>query len=255
MSDQWDSWLDCTFCSNFKKMAMGDRKAFFAEYSTSADFNPLLDQTDNLILIPDIAPLTEDHLLLISKLHVPSFSALPGEYFSEAELLFKRTLLRMTEFHPEAEIFVFEHGVGYIDGQMVHCGACNRTDHAHIHVLPLPKTNPSGVAEILAGDVAKKFPLRLSTLSSVPSASLRIPAGNYPYLLLWSSLDFNTAYLLIQDSLDYTIPSQIVRQMLAVQSLGLQEEDSDRWDWRNLVDLYPHEMEAMIRSTAQRWCA
>jgi diadenosine tetraphosphate (Ap4A) HIT family hydrolase len=236
-------------------MAAGDELAFFADYSFLNGCKPLLDETENLILIPDIAPLCEDHLLLITKPHIPSFAALPEIYQSESQAILQRTLARMKKFHPTAELFVFEHGVGYIEGQTIRCGACSRTDHAHLHLLPLPRTREHGVAEILAEQIAQDFPLKLKMAPPIPSLSLKTETGEYPYLLFWSSLDFDKTYLLVQDSLDYTIPSQVIRRLLALQSLGLRNDDTDRWDWRNLVDLYPKEMENMVRSTIQRWCS
>lgn len=254
MLDQWELWQDCTFCNGFKKMADGHEDAFFDGYPVLKDCKSLLDKTDNLILIPDIAPLVQDHLLLLTKTHIPSFAALPIEYLGEAELILRRVLMKMDEYHPDSEIIVFEHGVGLIEGQVVQCGTCNRTDHAHLHILPLPKTRDNGVAVILMEQIIKGYSLTPRTANPIPSLSLKPQVGIFPYLLLWSSLDIRKTYLMIQYSLDISIPSQVIRKLLGLESLGLQESDSDLWDWRNLIDLHPREVEKMVRETIQRWC-
>lgn len=80
----------------------------------------------NFYIVSDGAPLSEGHLLLIPRNHIPCFAALPknllDEYFESRK--------KITEFLTKnyGKIIIFEHG---ISGQTV--------KHAHLHFLPTKK--------------------------------------------------------------------------------------------------------------------
>ena len=241
----------CVFCDNFNENIGGSTKEFLFAFPHLAELGQVIGASTNFVLIPDIAPLFEDHLLLVTKSHFASFANIHKSILPEAELMVTNSLRKMRGFHPNLELFAFEHGVGKIDGQVVQCGTCNSTDHAHLHLLPIPKTNPNGVAHILANKLTT-FGLRLETTAPLPKLSLQNTVGELPYLLLWSNLS-NKNYILVQDTLNCVIPSQIVRKLLAIQSLGIQEHQSEHWDWRNFMIFFPEQAEAMIVDTFQRW--
>ena len=120
-------------------------------------------------------------------------------------------------------------------------------------MLPLPasKLDNGGIASLLV-DELKTLGLRQETISPLPDLSLENIVRGKPYLFLWSNRE-SKSHVLIQETIGCIIPSQILRRMLAIRALGLQENQSELWDWRNLYMLFPRQVSDSITTTVQRW--
>jgi diadenosine tetraphosphate (Ap4A) HIT family hydrolase len=84
---------------------------------------------DRLFVMPDIAPLAEGHLLIVSTSHFRSFGALPAAALSCLEVT-KRTVRDLLKQAYGKPTIFFEHG----SARPGEAGAC--VDHAHLHCLP-----------------------------------------------------------------------------------------------------------------------
>lgn len=213
----------------------------------------VINSSRNFSLLPDLGPLIEDHLLLVSKAHIPSFAAVKTRDLKEARNFTSETINLMKQLHPDCEIFAFEHAVGKVDGQVIQCGTCNSTDHAHLHLLPLPARADGGnTAQNIAELVVSQYGLDKQEMPGLPDIRISDVSGEKPYLYLWSS-NGNKAFILVQNTLTCSIPSQIVRKMIAIESLGMSEQDDNLWDWRNFTVFYPEEVHKRLTSTVNRW--
>jgi len=244
---------NCAFCGQFE-IEIGSRgtQEFFQVYPTFREKGQVINASDNFVLIPDIAPITEDYLLLVSKAHFSSFAAIPKTIEVESEQMMEVVVRRMKEFHQESEIIAFEHGVGTINGRTILCGGCGRTDHAHLHILPVPKMKLNNIAERLAKKVCDNFELKTKDIPALPNLDINSVTKGYPYLYLGSSIAEH-GYVLVQESIDASIPPQLIRKLLAVEVFGIREEDRMRWDWTDLIFAYPKQEERMILNTLNRW--
>ncbi|WP_214072575.1 HIT domain-containing protein [Mucilaginibacter sp. dw_454] len=91
----------------------------------------ILYENEYFVIIPDISPIVEYHVLIIPKLHYQSISEIPIDsdiYIADAREFIKNLYLDM----PDKEVIFFEHGSCNITGS-----AC--INHAHLHCLPLEK--------------------------------------------------------------------------------------------------------------------
>jgi diadenosine tetraphosphate (Ap4A) HIT family hydrolase len=91
-----------------------------------------LFETENFYVIPSLKPLSRGHLLVISKHHYPSFSAVPARWEKE----YTDIVQMCRDFIADAygrEALIWENG-GAHSGQSVH--------HAHLQVIPIPAGAP-----------------------------------------------------------------------------------------------------------------
>nr|VFK24364.1 MAG: Protein similar to CwfJ C-terminus 1 [Candidatus Kentron sp. LFY] len=93
----------------------------------------------NFIVIPDIAPLVEGHVLIVSVNHYPCFGAMSQEYLFETITIKHEIRRRLTRAY-RAPIF-FEHGPV---ASRKAAGVC--IDHAHLHCLPANRGFSSFIA-------------------------------------------------------------------------------------------------------------
>ena len=84
---------------------------------------------DEVYVIPDISPLTEGHLLIVSVKHFCSFGSKPGAAMLAIEAA-KQTVHKLYRQVYKKPALFFEHGAA-LPGK---AGAC--IDHAHLHCLP-----------------------------------------------------------------------------------------------------------------------
>lgn len=104
------------------------------------EFQPAaLVTTDVLRLVPDLYPLAQGHLLLISREHIPCYGAAAAGTLTALEELSgqARKFIRDTY---AVDPLLWENGVS---GQSV--------NHAHLHLIPLPL---EGLVDVLASDPA-----------------------------------------------------------------------------------------------------
>ena len=172
--------------------------------------------------MPSLGPLNMGHLLIVSKSHYTSMSQLPAELYKDFDAVYAKVRsLLIQEFGTAVS---FEHGsVSRINA----AGSC--IDHAHTHMLPLDAS--------IRSELAQRFderPLRSSTDLVDQSAEFD------DYIFLHEG---NLRFVYKTDS---AVPSQLVRQLIAVR-LGR----TNRWDWRQYPE--PDQVLAMLDFFAQKF--
>lgn len=107
-----------------------------------------LEETDSFLVVCDVHPLVEGHLLIIPKDHISCIGKYSSFLLSEFEIL----NTRVSEFlrNEYGSVATFEHG---IIGQTVF--------HSHVHLMPFTGTPESIVPE------GEKFLVRLNSISDI----------------------------------------------------------------------------------------
>lgn len=102
--------------------------------------------------IPDIAPLTGFHALLVTTQHWTAFADLEAESY----LVEIRTLMDHLRLSGQCAI-VFEHGspTPFVAGVS---GKCNSTEHAHIHIVGTQTDISAGIWEALETHLGAPLP-------------------------------------------------------------------------------------------------
>ena len=96
----------------------------------ASPWNEVLITTDNFLMVPSKGALVLGWLLLVPRIHVLSFAALPQSSKKELGALLPQVVARATELF--GRVTVFEHGA-VKPGSAFGCGI----DHAHVHLVPL----------------------------------------------------------------------------------------------------------------------
>lgn len=169
----------------------------------------IIHKTPNFIVISDIAPLVEGHLLIISLTHHPCFGNLLNEHYEEFQDV-KRFITKLLTKVYTKPIF-FEHG----PVMTKRAGCC--IDHAHIHCLPV---NTDLLSTISKNELTKT---RISSIIELCDYNKR----NIAYLFYETKLNVLYTYPLTNE-LDI-LPSQYFRMVVAA-NLKLA-----RWDWREMI--------------------
>ena len=242
---------DCAFYGQFNEGSKGTQE-FFQIYPALREKGQIITSSDNFILIPDIAPITTDHLLVVPKNHFRSFASLPKSFNKELEQIVSEVINKMQKFHPSSEIIAFEHGMGIIGAQTIMCGGCGRTEHAHLHILPVRKDNDGGgVGKKLKQIISQNFNLTNKESLPLPRINIGALTGKLPYLYFWSSM-MNSSLIFIQDSLKISIPSQLIRKLIFNEMPRIKGEES-KWDWREYILFNAKQGERMLLDTLNRW--
>jgi len=161
---------------------------------------------DWFYLAPDIAPMMDGHLLLVSCEHIVSFGGLPPD-FDDAIAKYTGFVSRLFESTYGAAPVFFEHG----GGSNGDAGAC--IDHAHWHCVP-------GSADIITSMVEARFgkgnPADVDALRSLRS-------NNRNYLYVRYASGEGRAFPVEM------VPSQFFRQVLAATT------NEEAWRWRSTL--------------------
>lgn len=164
---------------------------------------------ESLYIIPDIAPLVEGHLLMVTTPHHICVGACPEQLFQAIHATRHCVQRLFQEAYSQGVVF-FEHG----PARHREAGAC--IDHAHLHCLPVSLPVKETIEQLLGSGQ----PASLDTLR-------RLHLAGQSYLYVEEERENGWAY-----SVD-AIPSQYFRQIIT--SLLGQES----WQWqtsRNLVE-------------------
>src|SRR3989338_4135 len=94
---------DCAFYGQFDKGSKGTRE-FFEFYPALQEKGQIIISSDNFILIPDIAPITADHLLVVPKNHFRSFASLPKSFNEEVEQIVSEAVNKMENMDDNTNI-------------------------------------------------------------------------------------------------------------------------------------------------------
>ncbi len=112
---------DCVFCARYRFRMNADAGVPGAAGVLWGD--------DDLWCVPDLAPLRQGHLLLVSTAHHPCFGACPPELLGKLAACRALVTGVLTSVYGVPVTF-FEHGPATSQG----AGAC--IDHAHLHCVP-----------------------------------------------------------------------------------------------------------------------
>ncbi|KAB2341100.1 HIT family protein [Actinomadura rudentiformis] len=117
-----DAMHDCVLCPplRFRFNAMVDLPGEAAVLAADDDF----------FLMPDLAPIVEGHLLLVTTEHHQCAGAFGRAMWARAQVWRDRVVRTYREVYGLDDLLLFEHGPGTAQGG----GAC--IDHAHWHLLP-----------------------------------------------------------------------------------------------------------------------
>lgn len=232
----------CVFCDEFD-LSRGTG-LFYELFPDFAGEKQVIAETSYHVLLPDIGPLTQDHLLVVSKKHVPSFAALPEDYHEDYRLLVEKVVRKMENLYPGKQPLLFEHGVGTINGQFIRCGGCGRTDHAHLHVLPIDEEKHNGFLENLSAQVKAKYNFEEHSLTdSVNPEELKIISTGRPYLMVGNQ---EKSRVFVQDDTN-EIPSQYIRAFLG-SYLGIAEHN-----WKVFLAENPQLAKYRTKKTLENW--
>jgi diadenosine tetraphosphate (Ap4A) HIT family hydrolase len=90
----------------------------------------VLEESATFVVIGDVAPVREGHVLIIPRSHVPALAKVSKEALAELDLLFARITAALAAAY-RIPVIAFEHGMCEPDVDRS-CGV----DHAHLHVVP-----------------------------------------------------------------------------------------------------------------------
>ncbi len=241
----------CGFCNAINENIPSTR-SFIRNYPSLLEkgIHQVLFSNDLYALMLDVAPLSQDHILLIPFHHFISFAALPENMLEILDHTINVTLNKIRMDNPNNSIVIFEHGMGVIDDKLIPCGSCN-SDHAHLHFIPLIEPSEdfwlrlvSSVSELL-----NCVPIEIDE----PITSLKITNGK-PYLYI-SVLDIHSrrkSVLFIQSNYQTEIPSQLMRKILC-PFIGIDVNDSTKWHWRDIPMFNRQVAENYLEISCQRW--
>ncbi|MCW2900534.1 MAG: hypothetical protein JWO67_2799 [Streptosporangiaceae bacterium] len=170
-------------------------------------------------VVPDLAPVVEGHLLLVSMAHWTCAGAFPGRLW-RAALRWRDDLGEIyREAYGTAGIVVLEHGPASPQG----AGSC--IDHAHWHLLP----GAPGVRSVVESQGLTGVPATHQALGDLHAAG--------------------RSYLLVEEDADARVyaaedvPGQFLRWAAATAAgpgeaaAGGQGEDSRLWRWQEMFGL------------------
>jgi diadenosine tetraphosphate (Ap4A) HIT family hydrolase len=194
--------LQCPFCS---KSGFEQHKLIFGtediEYFS-------IYRTANFVVVPDVAPLIEGHLLIIPKAHYLCYGAALQEHWQEfIELKATITCLLKRVY---ANCMFFEHGAA----QEFRAG--NSIDHAHLHCLPVS-------VDITTSTENERKWKKIDSLLELCTLS----AENTAYLFYESASGEKFIHTLKKSK--SSLPSQYLRKAFA-DCLDLKW-----WDWKDMI--------------------
>lgn len=192
--DTNDAELNCVFCPE-SRLELPTKIGLPGAAS-------ILWGDENLYLIPDIAPLVEGHLLLITTNHYICVGACPPKLVSAIESAQQQIRSLFQSAYSESTVF-FEHG----PARSRAAGSC--IDHAHWHCLPISLSLKKAMDQFLKSGQAASAE-SLSHLYLAGQSYLYMEEGN------------QDGYVFPVD----VVPSQFFRQLITTLSGGQD------WDWQ-----------------------
>jgi len=94
----------------------------------NASENRLLYDTDKVIMIKDLFPVTEHHTLVIPKEHIDNPLDIPSDVFKEMARIARIRCLQIKSLDPTITGFNIGFNIGEDAGQTV--------EHCHLHIIP-----------------------------------------------------------------------------------------------------------------------
>ena len=162
----------------------------------------ILYSSENFIVIPALGPLSEGHLLLLTRDHYLNLSQIPSVLFAELSLLI--SFLKKVLTYTYGPTILFEHGP---ISESRKAGCC--ITHAHIHLLPLK----NDIESQLSSDFERNEATGIGDLTTQEQL--------ISYIYYENQIGESYIY-----EVNDNLPSQYVRQIIA-QSIGKPEI----WNW------------------------
>jgi diadenosine tetraphosphate (Ap4A) HIT family hydrolase len=182
-------------------------------YKTTAD--KVILETEHFLLLPDISPIVQGHILLISKDHLSCFAQLPICMLKEFRDVRDQAVSLIAATYSEP--LLFEHGSST---DTRYSGVC--VQHAHIHVIPVRAPVEEWLEEF-----GELVPFDLFTSYN---------RHDLPEDYLWYRNQIGSEYLVSKFS--DPVPCQFIRRALA-RHLAISA-----WNWKS----------AMIRQLGEPTC-
>lgn len=116
----------CRLCSNYINAVTvyGDKVV---------DDNPIIAQTENFFLVPDMHPVSKGHLLIVSKQHYRNMASLPPNILSELKQLCEYVYSVFKKYISD-DCVAFEHGSADDTSTSL-----NSINHFHLHIIAYDK--------------------------------------------------------------------------------------------------------------------
>lgn len=212
----------CIFCKNFKDKALSYWISTIN--NTIVDIlidkeNVILYESEHFYVIPDIAPLTIGHVLIVSKNHINSMTKL-----SRCMALELRNLVNIIDpiisCNHKTNVVYFEHGPGDNQSQSL-----KSVNHFHLHCVP---TNID-ITSIMHG-YEKYFVKKVSDYEDIVGCDIK------DYIYCESNEE---KYLYILDK------SKIKSQLLRERIFQCEKQERfkgllDDYDWKKEYNIAPY---------------
>jgi diadenosine tetraphosphate (Ap4A) HIT family hydrolase len=180
---------------------------FLTLFGSEAYELEVLERTQDLLIILDVAPIVSGHVLIVPRSHERSFARYWSNEAQDIHAL--EDAVAETIFHATGKsVVVCEHGLG-IEAR----GHAGCIEHAHLHIIPV--TAPLYSAFAQTG-------IEFCEVSEIAPAINLSPKQQYLYL---KDID-GRMYIATQDR----FPSQLVRRLVA------QQYGEMFWSWRDYLD-------------------
>jgi len=167
------------------------------------DRGGMIYKNDKFFIISDISPLFPNHILFCSNRHEVSFSEFNPTELNEFYLFIMSVKDKMAKLLNK-NLVVFEHGGLHIGCKKV-CG----TNHAHLHILPVPiNTNifTEELDKFIINGTTERFFLK-DNITSFPELS----KSNFCYYLL--TIDIDNTILIYRSHIQFE--SQLLRKYIS----------------------------------------
>lgn len=218
---------NCTFCRGMDDKSITPN--FRMLFPNLVPRVQIVAENEYWYVIPDDSPITEHHLLLVSKNHAYSWASLDDKSAGSLVSIRNRMSDYLLRKYPQNDVFFFEHGSGVMeDGRPIHCGACGSHVHTHIHVIPLEKRKISDLVNYVSARISKTLNMQPTDLDldQIPEKS------NDPYLYVASNTSKAFLFPTNIENACLTVPSQYIRSLIG-DYLGLSPSE---WDYRVMFE-------------------
>jgi len=201
------SSAECDFCVEFGAERVAPR--YLETYGYPAD-GRIIYENDNFVLVSDLVPIVDGHLLLVPRHHHLGLSGPaqdgPAELIEFASIASRAMAVR----HPQ--ISILEHGSS---GQGA-SGSC--VEHAHWHMVPRPM---SRLLPLVVEDLGQPTYLTEGGLSNAVERLGTLDKG-VPYFMI-SDVSVSATFV------EPTLPSHQYARSVVARSDSRTEPSS--WDW------------------------
>jgi hypothetical protein len=160
-------------------------------------YNTHLGSSERFIIVPALGPLVKGHVLVVSRVHLPSLAAMGSKAIEEFGEVGEQ--VRASYASLGSNLLEAEHGATLVDTG----GSC--ITHAHINLIP----ECGHLHDILSGILPRL---------DVPPPFTNLSYVELPYILMKRGNSF-----VIYDATQ--VPSQLIRRMVC-RHLGRED-----WDW------------------------